>query len=218
MADSGFAPRRRQKGGLACTMDVAPGGQIRHLGLVGRNRHRGRAQSEQGARHSHYGRWPNNAHSGKDFVFPRGTFADFHVYALEWGPARLAGRWMAKSARRKLSGGAAANSTATRGKPGREADLNLAGRSINRSTSSRTSRRRQVPRLNPDKATKFPEMLVDYDASTTRSAVMRAIPRYRNCRSPSDAVPSWIKGHHGICVMQFVAHATPPASRDTDTL
>jgi beta-glucanase (GH16 family) len=41
----------------------------------------------------HYGsRWPANAHSGKDFIFPTGeTFADFHVYTLEWEPGEI--RW-----------------------------------------------------------------------------------------------------------------------------
>lgn len=41
----------------------------------------------------HYGsRWPANAHTGKDFVFPdNGTIADFHVYGLEWDPGEI--RW-----------------------------------------------------------------------------------------------------------------------------
>jgi beta-glucanase (GH16 family) len=41
----------------------------------------------------HYGSgWPANAHSGKDYVFPDGgSFADFHVYALEWDPGEI--RW-----------------------------------------------------------------------------------------------------------------------------
>jgi beta-glucanase (GH16 family) len=42
----------------------------------------------------HYGaRWPENKHSGAEFVFPvRGSIADFHVYALEWTPGEI--RWM----------------------------------------------------------------------------------------------------------------------------
>lgn len=41
----------------------------------------------------HYGsRWPANAHTSKDYVFPKGeTIADFHVYALEWEPGVM--RW-----------------------------------------------------------------------------------------------------------------------------
>lgn len=42
----------------------------------------------------HYGgRWPQNAHSGKDFVFPEGqSIADFHTYAVEWEPGEI--RWL----------------------------------------------------------------------------------------------------------------------------
>ena len=41
----------------------------------------------------HYGGgWPANVHTGKDHAFPdKGTFADFHVYALEWDPGEI--RW-----------------------------------------------------------------------------------------------------------------------------
>jgi beta-glucanase (GH16 family) len=41
----------------------------------------------------HYGsRWPMNAHTGKDYVFPdKGTIAEFHVYTLEWEPGEI--RW-----------------------------------------------------------------------------------------------------------------------------
>ncbi len=41
----------------------------------------------------HFGsRWPANASSSRDFVFPRGgSIADFHVYALEWEPGEM--RW-----------------------------------------------------------------------------------------------------------------------------
>jgi beta-glucanase (GH16 family) len=41
----------------------------------------------------HYGgRWPANEHKSNDYVLPdKGTIADFHVYALEWGPGEL--RW-----------------------------------------------------------------------------------------------------------------------------
>jgi len=42
----------------------------------------------------HYGSlWPTNAHSGKDYIFPRGqSIADFHVYTLEWEPGAM--RWL----------------------------------------------------------------------------------------------------------------------------
>ncbi|QDV30169.1 Glucan endo-1,3-beta-glucosidase A1 precursor [Planctopirus ephydatiae] len=42
----------------------------------------------------HYGgRWPQNAHSGGEFVFPAGTtIADFHTYAVEWEPGEI--RWL----------------------------------------------------------------------------------------------------------------------------
>lgn len=42
----------------------------------------------------HYGgRWPANAHTGKDYIFPKGgTFTDFHVYAVEWEPGEI--RWL----------------------------------------------------------------------------------------------------------------------------
>lgn len=42
----------------------------------------------------HYGgRWPTNAHSSKEYVFPdKGTIADFHVYAVEWEPGEI--RWL----------------------------------------------------------------------------------------------------------------------------
>ncbi|ADG67232.1 glycoside hydrolase family 16 [Planctopirus limnophila DSM 3776] len=39
----------------------------------------------------HYGgRWPQNAHSGDEFIFPAGTsMADFHTYAVEWEPGKI---------------------------------------------------------------------------------------------------------------------------------
>jgi beta-glucanase (GH16 family) len=41
----------------------------------------------------HYGsKWPANVHTGKDFIFPNGSIADFHVYALEWEPGEI--RWL----------------------------------------------------------------------------------------------------------------------------
>lgn len=41
----------------------------------------------------HYGsRWPANAHAGKEFAFPAGqSFADWHVYGVEWEPGEV--RW-----------------------------------------------------------------------------------------------------------------------------
>lgn len=41
----------------------------------------------------HGSKWPANIHSGADFLFPAGqTFADFHVYTLEWKPGAI--RWL----------------------------------------------------------------------------------------------------------------------------
>lgn len=115
----------------------------------------------------HFGsRWPANAHSGKEYVLPRGgSIADFHVYALEWGPGEV--RWYVDGhcyqtqsfwwSSRKTAGDRGAN-------PEREADLypwpapfdqpfyllmNVAvgGRFLGK----------------PDRTTAFPaEMLVDY--------------------------------------------------------
>ncbi len=64
----------------------------------------------------HFGaRWPGNAEASKEYVLPNaGTIADFHVYALEWDPARFAGTSTASSIRRRTSGGAAAKRTAAR--------------------------------------------------------------------------------------------------------
>jgi beta-glucanase (GH16 family) len=41
----------------------------------------------------HYGaRWPDNTHTGADYLLPRGgSIADFHTYAVEWEPGRI--RW-----------------------------------------------------------------------------------------------------------------------------
>jgi beta-glucanase (GH16 family) len=45
----------------------------------------------------HFGsRWPNNDHSGAEYVFPdKGGINDFHVYALEWEPGVM--RWYVDS-------------------------------------------------------------------------------------------------------------------------
>jgi beta-glucanase (GH16 family) len=42
----------------------------------------------------HFGsRWPHNAHSGGEFVFPNGgTIAEVHDYAVEWEPGEI--RWL----------------------------------------------------------------------------------------------------------------------------
>jgi beta-glucanase (GH16 family) len=41
----------------------------------------------------HGARWPANTHTGREFVFPEGsTFADFHVYAVEWEPGEI--KWL----------------------------------------------------------------------------------------------------------------------------
>ena len=115
----------------------------------------------------HYGsRWPLNANTGKDYVFPKeGTIADFHTYAIEWEPGEISwfvdgnkystqSFWWSSS---KVEGGKGA-------KPGKEADLNpwpapfdqpfylvmnvaVGGKFLG----------------NPDKTTSFPaEMVVDY--------------------------------------------------------
>lgn len=115
----------------------------------------------------HYGgKWPVNAHSGGEYVFPQdGTIADFHVYAVEWEPGAI--RWSvddqvyARQAFWWSTGKADGNQGA---KPASEGDLNpwpapfdqpfylvmnvaVGGQFLG----------------NPDKTTKFPaEMLVDY--------------------------------------------------------
>lgn len=42
----------------------------------------------------HYGaRWPANAHSSREYLFPdKGSIADFHLYAVEWEPGEI--RWL----------------------------------------------------------------------------------------------------------------------------
>ncbi len=115
----------------------------------------------------HYGsRWPNNAHSGKDFVFPdKGSIADFHVYALEWEPGEI--RWLVDGKQYAAQSFWWSSSKVEAGKgarPTKEADLNpwpapfdkpfylimnvaVGGRFLG----------------NPDKTTRFPvEMVVDY--------------------------------------------------------
>jgi beta-glucanase (GH16 family) len=115
----------------------------------------------------HYvSRWPNNTHSGTDFVFPKGgNIAEFHIYAMDWEPGKISWSvdnkvystqsfWWSSS---KIVGGKGE-------KPGQESDLNpwpalfdqpfyivmnvaVGGKFLG----------------NPDATTRFPaEMLVDY--------------------------------------------------------
>jgi beta-glucanase (GH16 family) len=115
----------------------------------------------------HYGsRWPANLHTSRDYVLPnKETFAEFHVYALEWEPGEI--RWLVDGkqyARQSFwwSGGKAVGGKGVA--PKGEADLNpwpapfdqpfylvmnvaVGGRFLGR----------------PDRSTVFPaEMLVDY--------------------------------------------------------
>jgi beta-glucanase (GH16 family) len=115
----------------------------------------------------HYGsRWPHNAHTGKEFIFPdKGTIADFHVYALEWEPGEI--RWYVDG---KLYSTQSFwwSSSKTEGgkgvKPAKEADLNPWPAPFDRPFYLILNVAVGGKFLgNPDKSTKFPaEMLVDY--------------------------------------------------------
>jgi len=112
------------------------------------------------------GKWPANAHAGKEYHFPNGgSIADFHIYAVEWEPGEI--RWSIDNqvyatqsfwwSSDKTDGGKGVN-------PAREEDLKpwpapfdqpfyivmnvaVGGRFLG----------------NPDKSTVFPaEMVVDY--------------------------------------------------------
>ncbi len=115
----------------------------------------------------HYGsRWPANTHSGKDYVFPdKETFADFHVYKLEWEPGEI--RWYVDDhlystqsfwwSSNKTDGAKGAN-------PTREADLNAWPAPFDQPFYLVMNVAVGGKFLgNPDKTTKFPaEMVVDY--------------------------------------------------------
>ena len=115
----------------------------------------------------HYGsRWPANAHSGGEYVFPPGkSIAEFHVYTVEWEPGEI--RWFvdehqyAKQDFWWSSGKLAGNQGAA---PAQEADLNPwpapfdqpFNRIMNVAVGGRFLGK-------PDKSTRFPaEMVVDY--------------------------------------------------------
>jgi beta-glucanase (GH16 family) len=75
----------------------------------------------------HFGaRWPANAHVSKEYTLPRrGTIADFHVYALEWGPGEI--RWSVDGhqyAAQSFWWSSGKTSGARGAKPTKEADLN----------------------------------------------------------------------------------------------
>lgn len=112
------------------------------------------------------GRWPVNAHAGKEFIFPAGTsIADEHVYAVEWEPGEI--RWYVDGKQFSSQSFWWASSKSTKGQganPASEADLHpwpapfdqpfylvmnvaVGGQFLG----------------NPDATTKFPvEMVVDY--------------------------------------------------------
>ncbi|VTT99837.1 glycoside hydrolase : Glycoside hydrolase family 16 OS=Planctomyces limnophilus (strain ATCC 43296 / DSM 3776 / IFAM 1008 / 290) GN=Plim_1398 PE=4 SV=1: Glyco_hydro_16 [Gemmataceae bacterium] len=114
----------------------------------------------------HGARWPANTHTGREFVFPEGsTFADFHVYAVEWEPGEI--RWLVdgKAYASQSFWWSSSKTDGTKGvNPKAEGDLNpwpapfdqpfylimnvaVGGKFLGK----------------PDKATVFPaEMLVDY--------------------------------------------------------
>ncbi len=115
----------------------------------------------------HYGsRWPHNASSSGEYVFPnQGTIADFHVYAVDWEPGEI--RWSVDGhqyAKQSFWWSTSKTDGANGAKPQTEADLNpwpapfdqpfylvmnvaVGGQFLG----------------NPNKTTVFPaEMLVDY--------------------------------------------------------
>lgn len=69
----------------------------------------------------HYGsQWPNNASSSREFDFPKGSsFADFHIYTLEWEPGEI--RWAVDG---KEYGKQSFWWSSKVGKAAKEADLN----------------------------------------------------------------------------------------------
>ncbi len=115
----------------------------------------------------HYGsRWPNNAHTGADYMFlASGSIADFHLYTLDWEPGKISwavdGRiyqtqnfWWSSS---KVDGGKGAT-------PRNEADLNAWPAPFNQPFYLVMNVAVGGKFLgNPDKTTTFPaEMVVDH--------------------------------------------------------
>jgi beta-glucanase (GH16 family) len=131
----------------------------------------------------HYGsRWPHNAFSGTEYVFPnRGSITDFHVYAMEWEPGRM--RWFVDgvACQTQTFWWSSSQKDGRQGmKPANESELNpwpapfdqrfyivmnlaVGGRFLG----------------NPDATTPFPaEMLVDYvRVYERRGGARRVLPR-----------------------------------------
>jgi beta-glucanase (GH16 family) len=115
----------------------------------------------------HYGsKWPVNAESSKDYVFPeKRTIADFHVYAVEWEPGEI--RWYVDGtlySTQTFWWSTSKGDAAKGAKPTKESDLNPWPAPfdqkfylvMNVAVGGKFAG-------NPDKNTKFPvEMVVDY--------------------------------------------------------
>lgn len=115
----------------------------------------------------HYGsRWPNNVHSGKDYVFPKGTsISDFHVYAVEWEPSEI--RWYVDDvcySTQKFWWSSSKINNGKGVKPTQEADLNKWPAPFDQKFYIVLNVAVGGNFLgNPDKTTTFPaEMLIDY--------------------------------------------------------
>jgi len=115
----------------------------------------------------HFGtRWPHNAEATRSYVLPnKGTIADFHVYALEWGPGEV--RWSVDGKLYSTQSFWWSSSKTDRGKgvkPKREADLQPWPAPFDRPfyLVLNVAVGGKFPG-KPDKTTKFPaEMVVDY--------------------------------------------------------
>ncbi|MBX9680331.1 MAG: glycoside hydrolase family 16 protein [Gemmataceae bacterium] len=115
----------------------------------------------------HYGgRWPANAHSGKDYVFPeKGTFVEFHIYAVEWEPGEI--RWLVdgKEYQKQSFWWSTSKTEGAKGrKPANEADLNAWPAPFDQPFYLVMNVAVGGNFLgNPDRTTQFPaEMVVDY--------------------------------------------------------
>jgi len=115
----------------------------------------------------HFGsRWPSNAEASKAYLLPKnGTFADFHVYALEWEPGEI--RWYVDDQlfSTQNSWWSSSKVEADKGvKPAKEADLNAWPAPFDQPFYLIMNVAVGGKFLgNPDATTKFPvEMLVDY--------------------------------------------------------
>lgn len=115
----------------------------------------------------HYGAsWPANTQSSREFVFPKGeTFADFHVYTLDWEPGEI--RWAVDGqtyATQSFWWSSSKLDGSNGKKPAKEADLNPWPAPFDRPYYLVMNVAVGGQFLgNPDKSTAFPvEMLVDY--------------------------------------------------------